>query len=152
MKPSLSQNKGLWRSYGPIYLESTNQGFAGLGIKAFMKERSNNGFKFIINRKDIENKLFKQIDNNLEAVDQDPGPSSVLLFTFFEAQIDKWMIDEQRDRYIQNVKAVTQFNKEAQKEIIQVDCVLMKAFYQAKGTIILTSDELLFIYVDPSTQ
>jgi hypothetical protein len=50
------------------------------------------------------------------------------------------------------VKAVVQFNKDAQKEIIQVDCVLMKAFYQAKGTIILTADELIFIYVDPSTE
>jgi hypothetical protein len=28
----------------------------------------------------------------------------------------------------------------------------MKAFYQAKGTIILTADELIFIYVDPSTE
>ena len=50
------------------------------------------------------------------------------------------------------MKAVTQFNKEAQKEIIQVDCVLMKAFYQAKGTLILTADELIFVYVHSNSQ
>ena len=75
LKPSISYNKGLWRSYGPIYLESTNQGFSGLGIKAFMKERPTNGFKFIVNRKDIENKLFKQVDSKLDVVDEDPERS-----------------------------------------------------------------------------
>lgn len=117
-----------------------------------MKERSNNGFKFINNRKDIENKLFKQIDNSLDYVSQAQSSSSDSLFTFFEAQLSKELINEQRDHYIQNVKVVTQFNKEAQKEIIQVDCVLMKAFYQAKGTLVLTADELIFVYVHSSSQ
>jgi hypothetical protein len=50
------------------------------------------------------------------------------------------------------VKKVSAFNGTGQKELMQANCVLMKAFYQAKGTLILTSEQLAFVYVDEPRQ
>ena len=47
------------------------------------------------------------------------------------------------------------FNQQNQKELMQVSCTLMKSLYENKGQIVLTSEEMLFIYLDqpdPSSQ
>ena len=49
--------------------------------------------------------------------------------------------------YIDHIKSLLN-TSDSQREILQTDCVLMKSFYQTKGTILLTSDELIFVYMD----
>jgi len=156
LRTKISANRGLWANYGPRFLKSSNQGYAGFGIKSFMKERPSNGFRFIENAGALETKLFSHVEGcndfvrpDSEAQSKDKGS---LLFCFFESQVDKDTILSKREQYIQLVKHVSSFNRSGQKEIMQANCVLMKAFYQAKGTLILTPDQLMFVYVDEPHQ
>jgi hypothetical protein len=65
LRTALFLNRGLWTNYGPKYLKATNQGYCGLGMKAFLKERPHNGFKFIDNQ-ELERKLFRHVDPDIQ--------------------------------------------------------------------------------------
>ena len=128
-----------------------------------MKERFTNGFKFIQNDQ-LEQRLFKKIDDQnheTQIASNDANSMESKLFKFFDGHIDKSLIDQQKDAYINLVKNMFQHAQSGQNEqpqdkgqrdSFQVDCILLKAFYQVKGTLILTSDELMFIYLDYTKQ
>ena len=138
-------NKGLWSSYGQKYYKTTNKGFTGFGVNAFLKERNENGFELIENQTELEKKIFKHVETTL---DSEPGDRQSSLFSFFECQVDPETIFKKRAEFIDLVKQVSNFNSQGLKELVQLDCVLMKAFYQAKGTLVMTAEELIFVFVD----
>jgi len=111
-------NKGFWLNYGPKYFKITNKGYCGLGIKAFMKERFTNGFKFIQNDQ-LAQRIFKKVDNqNHETQIASNGVYEMEseLFKFFDSQIDKSLIDQQKDAYINLVKNMFQHAQSGQNE------------------------------------
>ena len=112
-------NKGFWRSHGQKYLKLSNKGFCGLGIKSFLKERPNNGFKFIDDRK-LESKLYHQVDNNYG----DRNGCLVLQNNMFE--VDQKTITENRDYYISLVKKLAYSNFYETQELFQSDCIILK--------------------------
>jgi hypothetical protein len=57
------------------------------------------------------------------------------------------LIKSNKLAYIDHVKNLLPY-LDSRREIIQTECILMKSFYQTKGTIILTSEELIFVYID----
>jgi hypothetical protein len=59
------------------------------------------------------------------------------------------MVSEYRNIYINFVQSAYQNAGDSYKELFRADCVIMKAFYQAKGTLILSSEDLIFVYIDP---
>ena len=151
LRAALFLNRGLWTNYGPRYLRATSQGYCGLGVKAFLKERPHNGFKFIKNP-DLERKLFRHVDpdirGSLAAEDTtDEGQNGQ--FRFVESRLEARIVAENKSLYIEHIKSSCQGQREGQREIVQADCALMKAFHQAKGTLILTSEDLIFAYLDP---
>jgi len=152
LRGRVSVNKGLWAHHGPRYLKVSNKGFAGFGVKAFMKERPTNGFEFIENAGALEARLFSHVescsDAHAPAVESNTGSTRPPLFSFFKSQVDGETILAKRDQYIRLVKQAGPFSAGDQKEIMQAKCVLMKAFYQAKGTLVLTADQLMFVYID----
>lgn len=83
-----------------------------------MKERVTNGFEFIQNDQ-LEQRLFKKIDDqNHEAQipSSDADSMESKLFKFFDGHIDKSLIGEQKDAYINLVKNMFQHAQSGQNE------------------------------------
>jgi len=122
-------------------------------VKAFLKERATNAFEFIDN-KPVEAKLFKSLVAHPPSLTVPEQPTSG--FSFFDSQVSPKAVSAHKNDYIDMIKDINQVRVDRQtyargsssREIIRADCVLLKAFYQTKGTLILTHDELIFVYMD----
>jgi hypothetical protein len=58
---------------------------------------------------------------------------------------------ESRERFVDIVKeeALSRHHTSSDpKEILRLKCSILKPFYQIKGSLVLTHDEILFVYVD----
>lgn len=83
-----------------------------------MKERFTNGFKFIQNDQ-LEQRIFKKIDNQnheMQIEISDAYATESELFKFFDSHIDKNLIDQQKDAYIDLVKNMFQHAQSGQNE------------------------------------
>jgi hypothetical protein len=141
----------MWRSHGPRYFHATGQGYTGFGVKSFLRERPDNGFRYI--KEELNQKLFKQVENRLDVLnsqeEESPsGEDQPGIFSFFGKKLGRDVIQSKRDLYLEQVMNVACLNSQDNKEIMKIDCVLMKPFYQLKGTLILTKNELYFVYID----
>lgn len=120
MGTALFLNRGLWTNYGPKYLKATNQGYCGLGVKAFLKERPHNGFKFIQNH-DLERKLFRRVDPDIQrqlAPGKVAGASQGGQFRFFESYLEPRVVAENKSLYIEHIKSASLSQREGQREIV----------------------------------
>lgn len=115
---SLYLNKGLWQSYGTKFYKICSNGYCGLGVKAFMKERNHqaekhyNGFKFIKNHA-IEEKLFKtlhkenfNLKEHQKQITLDLDGKKQQLFKFFDKGLNKNEMKKNQALYVNLVKRV----------------------------------------------
>ena len=139
-------NRGLWKKYGNKFLQSTGSGFTGFGVKAFLKERNHNGFKYI--SKQLDKKLFTQVETDAWPKLAEVEPDQPGVFTFFGGHLPAQAILDRRDEFIDQVKLEVCAHSPDSKEVMRTDCVLMKPFYQAKGSLVLTKYDLFFVYIN----